>query len=195
MKRGSNILRFGLILSIVLTLLFSGCPGKQTTTTTEATTTTTTTTTQTTMLYTTTTTSTTTTSLEIVITTTTTTTTTFVVYRTTTTIANAVCYMNSDCGLNKVEYVCRVYLQGGSQQMGNGDLSVFRVEHTKLCIEPGSPFARCETTRREGVWDICSIGETCREGCYTCVNNKTRICPPPEVVKKPTTTTTTLEDD
>jgi hypothetical protein len=195
MKRSFLTLRNTLIMLMGLVLLMAGCPSTPTTTTTEATTTTTTTTTQPTTLFTTTTTSTTTTSLEIVITTTTTTTTTFVVYRTTTTIANAVCYMNSDCGLNKVEYVCRVSLPGGQQQMGKGDISVFRVEYTKLCIEPGSPFARCETTRRESIWDVCGIGETCKVGCYTCVNNVTKICPPPEIVKKPTTTTTTLEDD
>ncbi len=81
--------------------------------------------------------------------------------------------------------------------MGSGELSVFRVEYTKLCIEPGTPFARCDTKRREILWEICGIGKKCAEGCYTCVNNKTLVCPPPEVVKKitTTTTTTTLEDE
>jgi hypothetical protein len=196
MKRASPTSRNTLIMLMVLILLMAGCPGKQTTTTTEATTTTTepTTTTEATTLITTTTT-TTTTSLEIIITTTTTSTTTLIAYQTTSTIANAVCYMNSDCGLNKIEYVCRIALPAGAQQMGNGQKAVFRVEFTKLCIEPGSPYARCDTKRHEALWEICGTGKTCAEGCYTCVDNKTRYCPPPEVKKKPTTTTTTLEDD
>jgi hypothetical protein len=190
------MIKDSLILLIVLVLLMQGCfdSGKQTTTTTEPTTTTSTTTT-TEPTTTTTEATTTSTSLEIIITTTTTSTTTFIVYQTTSTIANAVCYMNSDCGLNKVEYVCRITLPAGGQQMGMGEKAVFRVEFTKLCIEPGSPYARCDTKRHEGLWDICGTGKICIEGCYTCVNNVTKACPPPEVKKKTTTTTTTLEDD
>lgn len=195
MKRFSITPRNILIPLILLTLLFAGCPSTPTTTTTEATTTTTTTTTQATTLITTTTTSTTTTSQEIIITTTTTTTTTIVIYRTTTTIANAVCYLNSDCGANRIDYVCRISLPPGEQQMGNGEMSVFRVEYTKLCIEPGTTYARCETKRREILWDICGTDETCLEGCYTCVESTKLACPPPEVKKKTSTTTTTLEDD
>jgi hypothetical protein len=102
--------------------------------------------------------------------------------------------MNSDCGLNKIEYVCKIKLPAEGEA-GGGDKSVFRVEFTKLCIEPGSPFARCDTKRYEKLWEICGKGQTCLLGCYTCISNESKVCPPPEVKKKTTTTTTTLEDD
>ncbi|MBN2014987.1 MAG: hypothetical protein JW778_07390 [Candidatus Altiarchaeota archaeon] len=168
-----------LVLLTLLVMLTAGCTsrdGQDTTTTTVLEVSSTTTTIETTTTSTTTTTTTTTTSTPVIITTTTTTTTT-ITYIPTTTIADAKCYMNSDCGEQKVSYYCKIELEEGPVQPTVRGETVYKVTETPICLDPGTMWAKCTKVRKEREWDACKDYEYCLENCPECVLKGSSCCP------------------
>ncbi len=159
------------VVALVLGGYYLTTGNKTTTTTTTTTETQATTTTSTTEAATSTTEETTTTTEAIDITTTTTTTTTIIVYTTRTTIANARCYINSDCGETKLDYQCRRDLRYSEEQPTPkySNQSVYEVKFVYICKDPGTEYASCDTVRTERLMDECLIDERCVVGCYRCL--------------------------
>ncbi|OYT40188.1 MAG: hypothetical protein B6U86_04530 [Candidatus Altiarchaeales archaeon ex4484_43] len=77
--------------------------------------------------------------------------------------------MNSDCGSSSVSYYCKIELLGDEHQPTVRGDAVYRVTTVPICRDPGTPWARCETIRRERLWDRCEEWEHCIDGCHTCV--------------------------
>jgi hypothetical protein len=124
-----------------------------------------------------TTTTTTSTSTTMTTTTTTSTSTTNTIVPLPSTIANARCYMSSDCGSSSVSYYCKKELIEGIQQPTvRGDV-VYKVTYIPICRNPGTALAKCETIRRERSWDMCLEWEHCINGCHTCVPIGVGKCP------------------
>ncbi len=176
MMKTENIL----LIFILFAAIMPGCidpPDEDTTTTTLQNTSSTIYSTTTTDVTTTTSITTSTTTTEPIIITTTTTTTTTIIYKPTTTIANARCYMNSDCGEKSIRYYCKVELIEGTIQPETRGETVYRVTYSPICLDPGTPWASCTSIRSERTWDECTEYEHCISKCFRCVPLGITKCP------------------
>jgi len=87
----------------------------------------------------------------------------------TTTKIKPACFMNSDCGVIHDEYVCKVEVKTPGEVLEFGRPAVYRVRRIPICINPGTPMARCDILRSEIRVDLCKEGEKCVPGEPECV--------------------------